>query len=303
MIVTIKNQNFSDIYEVRLYRQENEEADSILRKVGTFGLSDSDFIETDFTYTQNKLEFSSPSLLDELVDQDKETMESEGVGNLEKYYLTLFPTIVFPDSSSDDNITYFSSNLDSTGTETMCILIPEDIGWAKMYDIAGDLAIEIQFGINEEGVVNKELDCSKALTMMTTYSEPKEEKGEKIPFNINLSWMAYEDDKNPVRRMSEYVLRNDSFSENWKGYQEKYGYLFSNLSNSLVGTEKIEERPIYDLLKGFSASGGKWWNRSKRYSIGDRVVIGDIEYESLSPNNIGNHPYYSGMWVKAQETC
>jgi hypothetical protein len=40
------------------------------------------------------------------------------------------------------------------------------------------------------------------------------------------------------------------------------------------------------------------WNRSRRYSIGDTAKIGDAVFRSVEENNIGNHPYYSRMWVK-----
>lgn len=274
MRTRIINPEFPDIYKLHLL--SGSTVSSILVKAGTSNISDPDFIETDYKYSQGKLEFSSPGILNELVGNDKTVIE----GNVEKYLLTLFPTNTLS-SSSPDNISYFSSSVSSEGEETLVVLIPEEISGVMMYDSKGWDAVEVTF----EG---DEIGFSKVLTVVTSYDPSS-------PTTINLAWTAFEGDKNPVKKMSECVLRNDAFVKEWKGYHEKNNFLYSNISNSLLGTEKLEDRPLYNFLKGFS---GNWWNKRKRYSIGDKVVVGDTEFESLEANNIGNHPYYSRMWIK-----
>jgi hypothetical protein len=249
---------------------------SSLIKAGTSELSDPDFIETDFKYNQGKLEFSSPNTLDELVGEDKVVIQED----TEKYLLTLFPTNTESGEGADD-ISYFSSSIDSNGREIICVSISEGISWVKAYDSNGVEALEIEL----EG---SEIDFSKVITIVTSYDSVS-------PVSINLSWEALEGDKNPIRGMSDYVLRNDAFVRNWKGYKEENGFLFSRISSSLVGTERVEERPIYNLLCGFS---DELWSRAKRYSVGDKALVGNTEFESVEANNIGNHPYYSRMWVK-----
>ena len=223
---------------------------------------------------------------------NKETINASGLGGIEKYLSTLFPTVISGDPRND-RIEYFNTYIDSTGKELFCFLVPESISEIWMYEevIDEDWAIRIQFGLKEDEdgeivEVPEEIYFSKAIWLITSYSK----EGTKI---LNLSWTAYQVDKDPIRKMSEYVLRNDSFVSNFEGYHEKDGYIYSNISGSLVGTEEIS-RPIYD-----SIIESKGWNRSKRYSRGDKAWLGSTEYESVESDNIGNHPYYSRMWIKA----
>jgi hypothetical protein len=57
-------------------------------------------------------------------------------------------------------------------------------------------------------------------------------------------------------------------------------------------------RPIYDMMCGLI---GEEWNRAKRYSVGDTAKVGDTVFKSVEANNIGNHPYYSRMWIKSYD--
>jgi hypothetical protein len=101
-------------------------------KTGTERLSDLDFIETDFKYHQDKLEFFSSDVLNELATEDKETIDQESLSGTKKYLSTLFPTCI-PGSPSG-NISYFSTSVGIEGDETLCILIPEAIKKVKMAD-------------------------------------------------------------------------------------------------------------------------------------------------------------------------
>ena len=101
MKYSIIDQNFSEIREIRF-------GDEILRKAGSSYINDPDFIETDFKYFQDKLDFSDPSVLSLLDDSDKVRI-GEGAWGEEAYFLTLFPTLIPNSESSSGNITYFST--------------------------------------------------------------------------------------------------------------------------------------------------------------------------------------------------
>ncbi len=290
MNVLIRNSNFSDINSVRYYTGYVTLEPTLVQtliKADTTGLNDSDFIETDFKYIQSKEEFLNPNILNELERGDQTNINGLGLEGVKKFYSTLFPTIIYgvdPGGGAVDKISYFSSSIDVDGTETFCFLVPEIITnillFSDLSNNARSCCISISFDPEDEV-------GPKILYLVVSYSPDS-------PRILNLSWKAYHGDKNPNRVMSDYVLRNDSNVSNWKGYQEKNGYLYSGISSSLIGTEKVVNRPVYDLLKGFI---GEEWSRSKRYSVGDIAKIGTTVYESLESNNIGNHPYYSKMWV------
>ena len=286
-----------------------------LIKAKSSELSDTDFIETDFRYFQGKLEFGSPDILNELEGGDKSTINGEGAAGVEKYLTTLFPTQSKKLSpEGEDTFEYYSSLTGIDGDETFCLLIPEKIDKVIAYDSHGKEALKIEFRDNEM------LD-SKVLWIVTTYKEPtyvydedgnpvykKDGEGniivddegnpvrEQTARGINLSYEAYKGDRNPVKKMSDYVLRNNDLTENWEGYIEKDGFLYSRISGSLIGTSEKSDRPIYDLKCAMADDG---WNRAKRYSIGDTAKVGNTVFKSIEANNIGNHPYYSRMWVKS----
>ena len=282
MRTRIINQEFPDLYKFSLYQGSTKVKDMI--KARSSELSDPDFLETDFRYFQEKLEFGSPDLLNELVPADKNKINTEGEAGIEKYLSSLFPTLVKNSGTEDDTIGYYSSLTKTGGDEIICLLIPELVDKISVFDSNGDEAIEVTF----EG---DEVRDSKVLWILTSYMAGSTRK-------VNLSYEAYKGDKNPVKRMSDYVLRNDSLTENIDGYSEKDGYLYSSISGSLIGTSKMERRPIYDMMCGLSGDG---WNRAKRYSIGDTAKVGDTVFESVEMNNIGNHPYYTRMWIKKND--
>lgn len=289
MNVSIINSNFSDINSVRYYSGPFTLVQTLI-KADTTGLNDSDFIETDFKYIQSKEEFLNPDILNELERGDQTNINGLGLEGVKKFYSTLFPTIIYgvdPGGGTVDKISYFSSSIDVDGTETFCFLVPEGVTSILLYSDLSDNIRSRCISISFDTSSSRDEIGPKILYLVVSYSPDS-------PRILNLSWKAYHGDKNPNRVMSDYVLRNDSNVSNWKGYQEKNGYLYSGISSSLIGTEKVVNRPVYNLLKGFI---GEEWSRSKRYSIGDTAKIGSTIYESLESNNIGNHPYYSKMWV------
>ena len=271
---TIIDRNFSEIRRI-VYSGKT------LIKSGTTELSNSDFLETDLKYHQDKLSFLGPDVLGDLVKNDKNLMIEEGLEGIEKRLLTLFPTVVNDSESTENSISYFSTYTDKMGDEILCVLIPEDITEVDFYESEeGDTkAMSVFFE-------DSEIEFSKALFLVigSNVSDP------------NLSYISYRKDKNGNRIMSDYVLRNDSLVSNYKGYHEECGFMYSGISSSIFGTTKVSNRPIYNLISSFQNES---WNRCKRYSIGDKAKLGDEEYESIEPNNIGNHPYYSRYWIKS----
>ena len=263
-----------------------------MRKAGSSFLSDPDFLETDFKYFQTKTEFYEPSILSFLEDQDKVMMEN-GRWSEETYLLTLFPTFTNT-RSGEDRVTYFSTFINSKGTEILCVIIPENISEVKMYEEKGSSSEDRKSGTESILVTfsETEREFSKVFWMITSYIEGS-------PKVLDLSWIAYHGDKNPNAKMSDYVLRNDSLVHDYRGTTINNEYLYSNISGSLIGTERlsISKSPIY-YKKRLLANETIYWSSRKRYSIGDRVKVGkNMYYTSLENNNIGNHPYYSRMWV------
>lgn len=279
----ILNSKFSDIYVLRLIRSGGAD-DIILEKIGTSCFDDPDFIETNFKYTQGKTEFGDPDIMNYLDYEDKSEVDlGGGVMAAEKTFRTLFPSVsAYGDYGS--GIKYFSTKTSAEGDETYCILVPEGVTtiFTSTHDIS-EPDIKITFNSSEVGF-------SKVLTIVTS-------RGSVSPRSLNLSWMAYQGDKNGNREMPNYLLRNDSLVENYYGYKIDNGYIYSEISSSLLGTSKIGAltKPIYTMKKSRLGDG---WNRAKRYSIGDTARVGDTVFESIEPNNIGNHPYYSKMWIK-----
>lgn len=271
MLYNIVNPSFPDISRI-------EYGDEVIIRSGSSVLNDSDFIETDFKYFPDKFGFSDKIILDLLCPTDKEDLGYD-VRVVEKTGLTLFPTLC--SGNGEEGIRYFSSYTSVSGDkEIICIIIPEDIIEVKMFDNKGVEAIRVSF----EGT---EIGFSKFLYVVVSYKEVN-------PMILNLSYLSYELDRNSNRKMSNYVLRNDSLVSQYSGVYEDNGFIYSCLSGSLMGTEKLETRPLYNLISSLSSHE---WNRSKRYSIGDSAWIGDKEYESVVPDNIGNHPYYSWKWA------
>ncbi len=275
----VVNSRFSDIGNIR-YGRTSSVTDKTLVRSGSSEFVDSDFFETDFKYLQNKISFSDPKILDYLDSTDKSSI-GMNLEKVSKYSVTLFPTVLSGDSSGGNS--YFSTYIDPSGNELICLVIPEEIKYVKLYEgSSNSVSISITFS-------DEETEFSKVLYLFMTYTY--EEK--KV---LNISYISYLSDETSNREMSDYVLRNDSLVPDYKGYTEKEGYLYSCISGSLFGTEKLESRPIYDRVK---SRNGNEWNREKRYSIGDKVMIGSTEYESIDLNNIGNHPYYSRSWIKS----
>ena len=265
----ILNPSFAEIDRVRM-------GNEVYIRCSTSSLPDYDFLETGFKYFPNKSGFSDFNPLDFLHSSDKERIGTN-IGSVEKYLVTLFPGVTFAPEVGN-NTKYFST-YQSKENEVFCIIVPE--GYREvLLDDRGVTAIKVMFDTNEA-------EKSKILYMVTSYSSDS-------PVILNLSYISYQIDKNPNSKMSDYVLRNDSDVRVRGLEKNSVDLIFSSLSGSLIGTRRIENRPIYDLL----VSGGmEGWYSEVVYSLGDKVMIGNQEYESLIPDNKGNYPQYSKYWA------
>lgn len=287
MIVEVLNPNFSDIcgFHFCYIHQGSSIILSTTMKAGTEFIDNQNFFETDFKYDQGKLEIKNPNILNEVEREDQfYKVDIDGYESINKHFLTLFPTCKnFPYSSEQRN--YFSTFTSIDGDELYSIDVRDTkVSQLLGFDNSGTSVLKIDFE-------DPELDYSKVVVLIISFKN-------ETPRIVNLSLTSYLGDKTPYKKMPSYVLRNDGLVENWKGITERCGYLYSEVSGSLVGIERIpdDRRPIYNLLKEFTERE-EGWNRAKRYTIGDCVKVGNYTYESVEPNNIGNNPIYSRMWV------
>ena len=247
MTYEIVDPSFSEISAV-FYYQGSGSPKLELYKAGTERLDNLDFLETDFKFFQDKLEFVGSDVLGYFDDTDKTIINGRGIAGIEKYLSTLFPTVISGDYR-DSIKGYFSSYIGNLGDELFCFLIPEGINHISLVDNtneSSDTAIYVYFD-------DTEIEFSKILWILTSYKSGNRE--------IDLSWIAYQGDRNPNLEMSDYVLRNDFFVSDYMGYREENDFIYSE------------------------------------NSVGDKARIGETVYESVDPDNIGNHPYYSRKWA------
>ena len=286
---------FSDINFARYYKEgTDEELD--LYKASTKRLVGYDIVENDIKYFSEK-KFSDGISLDYLTESDKDLIS--GSGNMEKYYTTLFPTLV--NNSSPDIPTktrYFGSILNPR-YELIILDIPGEVEKVKLAasneeiddnDSSSYSNIELEFTGNEIG-------SNKVIYLYLTYSPPEKGKDDKRKLDINLSYTCWLLDNNGNPMMSDSVLRRDGYHGG--GYPVKIGtdsLLYSSASGSLLGTDIVESV----LYKDMCNKESNVWNPLKKYGTGDIVVVSNSgeEYESLAAGNIGNHPYRSNKWVK-----
>ena len=274
MTYEILNPSFSEINRVVMGN------DKVLMRCSTSSLKDYDFLETGIKYFPTKYGFSDVVLLDFLTGEDK-SMIGTNLEGIEKYLVTLFPTLRKEEQIVGNFVEYFST-YQTQENELFCIRVPEGYKKVEMYEVGAEKVMEVSF-------TDEESKEDRLLYMITTYKDENR-------VVVNLSYTAYQIDKNPNRKMSGVVLRNDSLVPRWKGIREgETGLIFSEVSGSLIGTSKVSSRPIYELIKNRI---GTEWNPRVIYSREDKVRIGDTEYRSLESGNKGNHPFYTRYWVK-----
>lgn len=271
MTYNILNPSFSEINKISM-------GGRVLYRCSTSNLSDRDFLETGFKYFPKKYGFSDSVLLDYLVSSDKSMIN--GTSEIEKYLTTLFPSYRISDSSGVVQ-EYFSTYV-TKNRELLCVIIPEGVGTISLLEDESE-AIRVMFDSSEDRY-------SKVLIVLTSYESDS-------PVILDISYEACQVDINPLRKMSDYVLRNDSLVNKWRGVKKnRLSFMFSKISGSLVGTEELENRPIFELISEGINKG--LWNPNKNYTTGEIVLIGGIEYVSLEDHNRGNHPYYTKYWAK-----
>jgi len=192
---------FSDINFARYYKEgTDEELD--LYKASTKRLVGYDIVENDIKYFSEK-KFSDGISLDYLIESDKELISSSG--NVEKYYTTLFPTLVDVEDFSS-KIKYFGSVL-NPNYELIILDIPSGIYKAILTEESFD--DPSQFSNIELEFENNEIGSNKVIYLYLTYSPPVKDEEGKRKLDINLSYTCWLLDNNGNPMMSDSVLRRD----------------------------------------------------------------------------------------------
>ena len=353
---------FPDIVRANYY-DENDELSKVLYKVSTKKLIGYDILETDFKYFSEK-KFSDGISLDYLTEEDKQRItgasesaeEIDRSAGLEKYFITLFPTLVKSDEEKENyDISFFGSILNPS-YELIILQVPSGISRIVLKSSTTPLdndydTIQINFSNEDIEKGKQEWYTNKSVYLYLTYNKPDEYKWKELKLenddidlwvrnnlinpenhvetindlellsieddqvgiiyyveetkqyyrylrsvDFNLSYICWIYDINGNPKMSDYVLRRDGYNKGL-GYPTKLGYdnlLYSTASGSLIGTDIIPERKLYN-----TCSSCNKWNRYKKYGAGEVVKLSEngVEYESLIPKNIGNHPFYSNAWV------
>ena len=280
MTWNVVNSNFSEISYIEYL--EGTQVISSYRRSSTSSLSGIDFLETNFKFIQEKIKFNDIVPLVYLDSSDRSIVDVSSE-SIEKYLVTLFPSSLKTGTRKVSE-GYFST-LISPPSELLAIDIPEKISQVKMYENESDTKPSL--------IINLQNEASDRKVLYIIFQYTKDS-----PVTVNLSYTSWVSDKNGNKKMSDYVLRNDSIQTVYPAVREnKLGYKFSEASGSLIGMTKLGGRPIYNLRK---TRANDIWSPDKMYKMGETVTLGgSIRYKSLIPGNLGNHPYYSRCWVKS----
>ena len=120
--------------------------------------------------------------------------------------------------------------------------------------------------------------------------------------SLNLSYRSWTDSINPNRKMNEHTIRNDEYystRNNLKIVEKKEGteIWYDKNSNTIVGNKLEEYHPILDLKLSKLEKRGNIYSPNVKYNLGDRIVIEDQSWTSISSNNLGNSPITSNNWI------
>lgn len=144
--------------------------------------------------------------------------------------------------------------------------------------------------------LKEEVDCKKYLII----SFP-ESKKDNIKVNLAYdSWLR--DDKNPLRNLNKFLLRNDEFFSslnNINPIKQVSTYLLDSNTGTILSNTKITNQcPILNrkISKQQSGDSEVNWESTVKYDLGALVYFNNKLYESLEKNNIGNVPSLSSKW-------
>lgn len=279
MKTNIVNKEFSDLCAANLSDS------SWIYKASTSWLPSGDFIQTGFDWFPDKLKFSDSLKIEDL-DQESSELVGKSISDLEKTELTLFPTLSRNEGMDNK---FFGSFLDKSW-EIFGFKFNEGIEWVKLYEDENDS--DYSALIEFEG---SEVGSEKIIILLVSPDEETQ--------SIKVSYSLWLSDNNGNYKMKDYVLRNDSFhnSEPLEIKNEDIGFLYSSISGSLLGTKKIDSHPIFDFRDSIK-SGSKIWNKDRVYGVGEKVILkkGSTKiYESIIPDNLGNHPCFSSTWIES----
>ena len=128
--------------------------------------------------------------------------------------------------------------------------------------------------------------------------------GQSNVSNINLSFLSWEETRNPHRNLHEYLLRNDdkAFIETATKVVEYDAILdqyMDEASGTLVGNERINNHPLLDRAISLAQENTEW-DKYAIYDRGEKAMCKGTEYVSLIPRNRGNYPLWNpSTWMKA----
>lgn len=138
----------------------------------------------------------------------------------------------------------------------------------------------------------EEIVCSKVVTIVSV-------SGEVENFTINTVQDSFYESHDPLRNLSDLVLRNDE----WYGSKDsisqvgvRRGSLYDLGTGTLLGNKITSSTPILDSKKKL-LSQIRGYSQDHTYNRGDVVVVGKTKYVSVADNNKGNQPLVSSEWI------
>lgn len=142
----------------------------------------------------------------------------------------------------------------------------------------------------------EEITCSKVVTIVSV-------NGEVENFTINTVQDSFYESQDPLRNLSDLVLRNDE----WYGSKDsisqvgvRLGSLYDLGTGTLLGNKITSSTPILDSKKKILSQVRKY-SQDHAYNRGDVVSVGKTRYVSVSDNNRGNQPLISPEWLLEED--
>lgn len=269
MKTTIDNKNITDILMAKTSNGD------IWYKASTIWVPESDFIQTGLKWFPER----GGLKLDYLAEDDTELIGTDLV-DLQHIEASMFPTLEKEEEGEGRH--YFGSYIYQP-QEIFSLTLAEGIEWIDFYEYQEDTVPGIRIEFEDT-----EITSSKTIFLLITYAES---------MTVDISYRLWLEDPEGNQKKPEVLLKNDSFktveSPVRKGEE---GFLWSMVSGSLAGTKKLDSRPLYDRICSLST---ETWNPERIYGLGEKVKVGENEYQSLLPQNLGNHPLHSRAWINS----
>jgi hypothetical protein len=255
-----------------------------------------DFDEYGWKFLVEKLNYNSDFPLDNLLHSIKNQDLLKTLSNIKLINDTFCPTWIEVDSD-DELISYFGSI--TVGKQKLILLdIPENYNRVNIYDTSissTDAAIKVTIA---DGLDTK---CRKIVWFVITMG------GAESISDINLSFYAWNSSINPHRKMRQYLVRNDEFSEldrtiNVVDTIDPSSNLWMDLSSgTIVGNKSVSSFPIMTSLFNKYASDSKW-DKNVNYIEGSTATYNPEGTTSsdtwLALSDTKNEePIYTNSWI------